>query len=171
VPDFTDEPGVDPARNTQTLAELTVEIDNWRWAGVPFRLRSGKALSERRKEVVVTFKPVSHLPEGLRGDPEPARLRISMGPDLLAMDLNINGPGDPLALDRVALTAEFAPGRLPAYGEVLAGVLDGDPLLSVRGDTAEQCWRIVDPVLQAWRAGSVPIEEYPVGSAGPTTWT
>jgi glucose-6-phosphate 1-dehydrogenase len=170
VPNYVDEPGVDPSRDTETLAELTVEIDNWRWAGVPFRLRSGKALSERRKEVVVTFKPVSHLPEGLIGDPEPARLRISMGPDLLAMDLNINGPGDPLALDRVELSAEFAAGRLPAYGEVLAGVLDGDPLLSVRGDTAEQCWRIVDPVLQAWRAGSVPIEEYPVGSAGPSGW-
>jgi glucose-6-phosphate 1-dehydrogenase len=171
VPDYTAEPGVDPARNTETLAELTVEIDNWRWAGVPFRLRSGKALAERRKEVVVTFKPAPHVPIGLSGDPTPARLRISMGPDQLALDLNINGPGDPLALDRVALTADFGAGRLPAYGEVLAGVLDGDPLLSVRGDTAEQCWRIVDPVLAAWRDDRVAMDEYPVGSAGPTDWT
>jgi glucose-6-phosphate 1-dehydrogenase len=60
---------------------------------------------------------------------------------------------------------------LPAYGEVLAGVLDGDPILSVRGDTAEECWRVVDPVLQAWRAGKVAMDEYPAGSDGPSSWT
>ena len=170
TPDYTAEPGVDPSRGTETLAELTLEVDNWRWAGVPFRLRSGKALSERRKEVLVTFKQVPHLPIGLTGQCAPARLRISMGPDQVSLELNVNGPGDPLELDRVLLNADFGEGRLPAYGEVLAGVLDGDPLLSVRGDTAEQCWRIVDPVLQAWRAGQTPLDSYPVGSTGPADW-
>jgi glucose-6-phosphate 1-dehydrogenase len=69
------------------------------------------------------------------------------------------------------LAADLNPGRLPAYGEVLAGMLDGDPLLSVRGDTAEECWRIVDPVLAAWRSNSVPMEEYAAGSSGPTNWS
>ncbi len=55
-------------------------------------------------------------------------------------------------------------------GAVLAGVLDGDPLLAVRGDTAVECWRIVDPVLAAWRAGKVPLESYPAGSQGPDGW-
>jgi glucose-6-phosphate 1-dehydrogenase len=171
VPNYTDEPGVDPARNTETLAELTVEVDNWRWAGVPFRLRSGKALAERRKEVLITFKPLPHLPTGLHGDASPDRLRLLMQPDHVSLEMNMNGPDDPFDLDRVALSADLNPGRLPAYGEVLAGMLDGDPLLSVRGDTAEECWRIVDPVLDAWRSDSVPMDEYPAGSSGPTNWS
>jgi glucose-6-phosphate 1-dehydrogenase len=170
VPDYAAEPGVEPERNTETLAEITVRIDNWRWAGVPFRLRSGKALGERRKEVVVTFKQTPHLPDGLSGSVEPARLRMSMGPDNMALELNVNGPDDPLVLDRVALSADLAPGRLPAYGEVLAGILDGDPLLSVRGDTIEQCWRIVDPVLAVWRTNETPLDTYAAGSLGPSKW-
>ena len=171
VPDYTAEPGVEPSRNTETLAELVVEVDNWRWAGVPFRLRSGKALRERRKEVLITFKPLPHLPVGLSGEAVPERLRLAMGPDRMALEMNVNGPDDPLALDRVSLDTDLNPGRLPAYGEVLAGVLDGDPLLSVRGDTAEDCWRIVDPVLQAWRDGRVLMDEYAAGSDGPSSWT
>jgi glucose-6-phosphate 1-dehydrogenase len=65
------------------------------------------------------------------------------------------------------MNADFGPGELPPYGEVLRGVLEGDPTLSVRGDTAEQCWRIVEPVLAAWQAGEVPLSEYPAGSTGP----
>jgi glucose-6-phosphate 1-dehydrogenase len=171
VPDYAAEEGVDAERGTETLAELVVEVDNWRWAGVPFRLRSGKALGERRKEVVVTFKAPPHLPAGLAGTVEADRLRLLMGPDRIALDLTVNGPGDPLELDHVALEADLGAGRLPAYGEVLAGVLDGDPLLSVRGDTAEQCWRIVDPVLRAWRDGEVPLDSYPAGSTGPAGWS
>lgn len=171
VPNYADEPGVDPARNTETLAELTVEVANWRWAGVPFRLRSGKALAERRKEVVITFKPLPHLPVGLHGEPIPDRLRLVMQPDRVSLETNMNGPDDPFSLDRVALAADLNPGRLPAYGEVLAGMLDADPLLSVRGDTAEECWRIVDPVLEAWRSNSVPLDEYAAGSSGPTSWS
>ncbi|MEV4642994.1 glucose-6-phosphate dehydrogenase, partial [Actinoplanes sp. NPDC049548] len=83
------------------------------------------------------------------------------------LDLNINGPGDPFVIDPVTLDADFGPGELAAYEEVLRGVLDDDPSLSVRGDTAEQCWRIVDPVLSAWRKGAVPLLEYPAGSSGP----
>jgi glucose-6-phosphate 1-dehydrogenase len=171
VPNYTDEPGVDPARNTETLAELTVEVDNWRWSGVPFRLRSGKAIEDRRKEVILTFRPLPHLPTGLHGNPLPDQLRLVMQPDHVSLEMNMNGPDDPFQLDRVALTADLNPGRLPAYGEVLAGLLDGDPLLSVRGDTAEECWRIVDPVLRAWRSNSVPMDSYPAGSSGPQTWT
>ncbi|WP_375433027.1 glucose-6-phosphate dehydrogenase [uncultured Friedmanniella sp.] len=170
VPDYTAEPGVDPDRGTETLAELTVGIDNARWAGVPFRLRSGKALGERRKEVIISFRQPVHLPTGLRGQPASDQLRLRMGPDQISFDMNVNGPADPLVLDRVRLEADLGAGRLPAYGEVLAGVLDGDPLLSVRGDTAEQCWRIVDPVLQAWRAGRTPLETYAAGSDGPEGW-
>ena len=170
LPSYADEPGVDPSRGTETLAELVLAVDTWRWAGVPFRLRSGKALGNSRKEAVITFKRPPRVPDGLHGCDQPDRLRIGFGPDHLAIDFNINGPGDPFELDHVSLEAEFGAGDLPPYGEVLRGVFDDDPTLSVRADTAEQCWRIVEPVTEAWRAGKVPLREYPAGSAGPSLW-
>lgn len=170
LPAYVDEDGVDPTRVTETLAEMTVEIRNWRWAGVPFTLRSGKALGERRREIVITFRPAAQVPVGLRGVAAPDKLHIALAPDQVALELNINGPDDPHVIDRATMRASFGPGELEAYGEVLEGVLDGDPTLSVRGDTAEQCWRIVAPVLEAWRAGNVPIEGYPAGSPGPSDW-
>jgi glucose-6-phosphate 1-dehydrogenase len=171
VPDYANEEGVDPARNTETLAEVQVEIDNWRWQGVPFILRSGKALGDKRKEALVTFRPVPHLPKGFTGVDAPNQLRIGFGPDTLQFDVDVNGPGDVLDLDRVTLQAELSASELLPYGEVLEGVLAGDPLLSVRADTAEDCWRIVDPVLKAWAQDSVPLEEYRAGSAGPEGWS
>ncbi|MDJ0322153.1 glucose-6-phosphate dehydrogenase [Cryobacterium sp. PH31-AA6] len=170
VPAYLDEDGVRAVNHTETLAEVTFEINNWRWAGVPFTLRSGKALSSRRREIAITFKAVPHLPTGLTGLPGPTVLRIFLGPDEMAIDLNLNGPGDPRTLDQVRLGASFGPGQLLAYGEVLEGVLDSDPALSVRADAAVECWRIVAPVLEAWRAGKVPLEPYPAGSDGPAEW-
>ncbi|WP_111765604.1 glucose-6-phosphate dehydrogenase [Nakamurella deserti] len=170
LPAYVDEPGVDPARDTETLAEITLEIDSWRWPGVPFRLRSGKALADKRKEIIISFKPVPRRIPGLYGTAVPAQLVISLGPEKISLDINVNGPDEPFELDREHLVAEFNAGRLPAYGEVLDAVFRGDPTLSVRGDTAEECWRIVDPVLAAWKAGDVPIDEYAAGSTGPDTW-
>lgn len=170
VPDYAREEGVDPSRDTETLAEVQVDIDNWRWQGVPFILRSGKALGDKRKEAVVTFRPVPHLPRGFTGVDSPNQLRIGFGPDTLDFDVDVNGPGNILSLDRVTLQAELSASELLPYGEVLEGVLTGDPLLSVRADTAEDCWRIVDPVLKAWAQGGVPLEEYRAGSDGPDDW-
>ncbi|WP_018789534.1 glucose-6-phosphate dehydrogenase [Salinispora arenicola] len=164
---YADESGVDPTRGTETFAEVVLSVDTWRWAGVPFRLRTGKALAARRKEAVVTFKQPPRVPTGLIGYDQPDRLRIGFGPDRLGLDVNINGPGHPLELDQAHLVADFGPGELPPYGEVLRGALDGDPTLSVRGDTAVDCWRIVAPVLECWRAGAVPLQEYPAGCQGP----
>jgi glucose-6-phosphate 1-dehydrogenase len=167
LPDYASEDGVDPARETETLAEVVLHVDTWRWAGVPFRLRSGKALGRARKEAVITYKPVPHLVGGLLGEPVPTRLRLGFKPDTVSLDLNVNAPGDPFDLDGATLTAQLGDSQLPAYGEVLAGVLDGDPLLSVRGDTAEDCWRILAPVIAAWEADEVPLETYAAGSDGP----
>ncbi|WP_445154105.1 glucose-6-phosphate dehydrogenase [Arthrobacter sp. Hor0625] len=170
VPDYAKEDGVDASRNTETLAEVQVDIDNWRWQGVPFILRSCKALGTKRKEAVVTFRPVPHLPRGFTGVDSPNQLRIGFGPDTLQFDVDVNGPGNVLSLDRATLQAELSASDLLPYGEVLEGVLTGDPLLSVRGDTAEDCWRILEPVLKAWARDSVPLEEYPAGSDGPEGW-
>jgi glucose-6-phosphate 1-dehydrogenase len=149
---------------------VQVGIDNWRWQGVPFILRSGKALGAKRKEAVVTFKPVPHLPAGFTGVDSPNQLRIGFGPDTLQFDVDVNGPGNVLSLDRVTLNAELSASDLLPYGEVLEGVLTGDPLLSVRADTAEDCWRIIEPVIKAWERGSVPMEEYAAGTSGPEGW-
>ncbi|WP_326965459.1 glucose-6-phosphate dehydrogenase [Arthrobacter sp. CG_A4] len=170
VPDYAREDGVDAARGTETLAEVQVGIDNWRWQGVPFILRSGKALGIKRKEAVVTFRPVPHLPRGFTGVDSPNQLRIGFGPDTLQFDVDVNGPGNVLSLDRATLQAELSASELLPYGEVLEGVLTGDPLLSVRADTAEDCWRILEPVLKAWALGSVPLQEYAAGSEGPEGW-
>ena len=75
------------------------------------------------------------------------------------------GPGNIFSLSRATLETELSGSDLLPYGEVLEGVLAGDPLLSVRGDTAEECWRIVEPVLKAWQQDTVPLEEYDAGSA------
>ncbi len=169
-PSYVDEPGVDPDRSTETLAEATFEVRNARWAGVPFTLRSGKALGDPAREVVVRFRPVRHVPTGLTGSAEGAVLRFSLGPDRISLELNLNGADDPFELERATLSADLGQGTLRAYAEVLSGVLDGDPTLAVRGDAAEQSWRIVEPILAAWRRGDVPLEEYVAGSSGPSGW-
>lgn len=170
VPDYLDEPGVTAQWKTETLAEVTVGIENWRWAGVPFVLRSGKALATTRKEIIVTFRDVPHLPSGLVGRQEPSQLRLSLSPDRVDLDLTMNGEGNPFELDAVTLSAEFGSGELGPYGEVLSGILSADPTISVRSDMVEECWRIVETVLAAWKADAVPLDEYKAGSAGPTGW-
>lgn len=169
-PSYVDEEGVDPARATETLAEAVFEVRNSRWAGVPFTLRSGKAIGDPAREIVVAFHPVRHVPDGLTGSAKGAVLRFTLGPDRMALELNLNGADDPFVLERATLAADLGAGQLLAYAEVLSGILDADPLLSVRGDAAEQCWRIVQPIRDAWSRGEVPLEEYAAGSAGPAHW-
>lgn len=170
IADYVSEPDVDAARGTETLAEVTVEVDTPRWRGVPITLRSGKAIGRPSAEICLTLRPVQGRLEGLIGDPHPAAIRLSLSPEHMSIDLDINGAGDPFDLDRVTLDTDFGDGKLSAYGEVLAGILSGDDTLSVRGDLAEQCWRIVDAVLESWRAGQVALDEYAAGSSGPTSW-
>lgn len=170
LPAYTSEPGVDRSRKTETLAEMTVAIDNWRWAGVPFVLRSGKAIGDPRQEIVVTFRDVPHLPTGFQGPSRQARLRIGIKPETMQIDLVTNGRDDPFDLEWDTLEASFGASELGAYGEVLAALLEGDPTLSVRADIAEECWRIVTPVLAAWRRDAVPLDSYAAGSRGPRSW-
>ncbi|MFK5582953.1 glucose-6-phosphate dehydrogenase [Serinicoccus sp. LYQ131] len=171
VPDYVAEDGVDPERETETLAQLTVQLDNLRWAGVPFVLRSGKAIGTQSKQVAVTFRQPAHVPLGLRDTPEPDRLVLQLKPGSISLDLSMNAEGDPFELEQKELHAELGKARMLPYGEVLGAILDGNPLLTIRGDEAEELWRIVEPVLDAWRAGDVPLEEYAAGSDGPQGWS
>lgn len=166
IPNYVDEEGVDPDRMTETFAETTLFIDNWRWAGVPFVLRTGKAMQMTHTEIVVTFRPVPYLPFKQTCCPK-NRLRLQMNPDRMDLDITINGKGDPFALESVALTQKLRQQEFSAYARLLADILEGDPVLSIRGDEAEESWRIVEPILNAWRANKVPMEKYAAGSQGP----
>jgi glucose-6-phosphate 1-dehydrogenase len=118
--------------------------------------------------VLITFKEPNWVPEGLVGYERPDRMHIGLDPEVLRFDFYINGVEDPRTVERVGMGVNLGPGDLPAYGQVLAGVLAGDPTLSVRDDQAVETWRIVEPVLRAWRDNAVPLEDYEAGSDGPT---
>jgi glucose-6-phosphate 1-dehydrogenase len=154
VPAYVDEDGVDPGRGTETFAQVALELRGARWAGVPFVLRSGKALGRDRHEIVVTFRRAA-------GEPEtpPDRLRLDLDSNELAIQLS--GP----VATRLASTL---PGEnLSAYAAMLVALFEGDHAPFVRGDEAEEAWRIVQPVLDAWADDRVPLQEYPAGSDGP----
>jgi glucose-6-phosphate 1-dehydrogenase len=167
VPAYVDEKGVDPARETETFASVTLGIDNERWAGVPFVLRSGKALARNRRVIVIHFRHVPCWPFEATAAPRTNALRLELSPDRLALDVNINGPGDPFDLESIALEHVLATHELTAYARLLLDVLAGDPILSIRADESEEAWRIIEPIREAWRAGAVPLREYPAGSEGP----
>lgn len=171
VPDYIAEKGVDPARKTETLAEVVVEVDNSRWAGVPFLLRSGKALDRTAFEIVAHFRPVAHQPQGFLNHAPHNVLAIGMVPESLKLVVSTNAGGNILDLEPTVFSADLGHSPLRQYGEILAHIFDNNPLLSVRGDIAEQCWRIVEPVLDAWRADEVVMDTYQAGSSGPPAWS
>lgn len=170
LPSYASEDGVDASRGTETLAEIVVAVNTRRWAGVPFILRSGKALTEPKKQIIVTLRPVGQVPGGLVGAESPERIVIGLKPATVSFEMTMNGDDDPFQLESHALTTTLSTNAITAYGEVMRGVLGGDPTLSIRGDVAEACWRVVAPALSAWRANTVPLDEYAAGSAGPRSW-
>ena len=147
---YTEEDGVDPARCTETFAEVTLELETPRWAGTPFVVRTGKALAARRKLVLLRLRGGGELEFGIDG-PRDVVARLAGVADLLEL--------------RAPAPAE----RLPAYAHVLLDVLGGANALSVGAVGAEEAWRVVAPVVAAWEAGAIPIEEYAAGSSGPTS--
>ncbi len=164
---YVQEEGVRAERRTETFAQVTLSIDNWRWAGVPFVLRTGKALGRDRREIAIHFKPVPHLAFGQAAQPKPNVLAVEMDPDRISLSVNINEPGDLFDLEQVVLDKRFHSGGLPAYARLLIDVFSGDPTLSIRDDEAEESWRIVEPILEVWEEGAVPLSDYPAGSPGP----
>lgn len=136
-------------------------------AHVPFTLRSGKALGARRASITVHFREVAH-PEfrGLGGRAN--LLQVSLGSPRVSLGLNVNAEGELFALTPVQVSRDLPAPARSAYAGLLHGILRGDPTLSVRGDEAEESWRIVDPVLDAWAVNAVPLTDYVAGSEGPS---
>ncbi len=165
VPSYVDEAGVDPKRNTETYASLTVDVDNPRWAGVPFTLRSGKALQANSDEITIHFRPLPHYLLAQWPGVEPNALRIGLMEPYVRLTTTLNGPER--TAERRDLEARSTPPRLTAYAHLIQQILEGDPMLFITSDEAEEAWRIIDPVMNAWSAGEVPLQEYPAGGTPP----
>ncbi|WP_106399821.1 glucose-6-phosphate dehydrogenase [Actinocorallia populi] len=166
IPAYTDEEGVDPERGTETFAEVELRLESWRWSGTTFRLRTGKAIEDDRKEIAVRFKPVPGLPFGDTVQAAPNVLRFGLEPQDVSLSLTGLG-AQPHTLAPLELSSSPRPPALPAYSRLILDALNGDAALSIRADEAEEAWRVVTPVISAWSSGLVPLEEYPAGSAGP----
>ncbi|TPG52077.1 glucose-6-phosphate dehydrogenase [Sphingomonas glacialis] len=171
--DYLSEADVASGSRTETFAALKLGIDNWRWAGVPFYLRTGKALSARDTEIVVTFK---HVPFSMFRDTDvsaiaPNRLTIQVQPDEgMSFELQFKRPGE--AVDVTSSSLDFRYGDhfgitgRTGYETLLYDVLIGDQTLFQRADMIEAGWAAVQPILEHWSAQGTP-EDYLTGSSGP----
>ena len=164
VPDYVAEDGVDAARGTETFAQVTLPVRNWRWTGVPFTLRSGKAQGRARAEVLVHLRRVPHSAFADIDSCRPNLLRIGLAPPSLSAHVNINDGAELVGLEGVALDADLPAPPRPAYASLIRDVLAGDATLAVRGDEAEEAWRIMQPIADAWARDTLPMRSYAAGT-------
>jgi len=171
---YRDEEGVDPHSQTETYLAMRLHVDNWRWAGVPIYVRTGKYLPKRVTEVAMEFNRVPHLPfamsqaEGL----EPDALVLRIQPDEgITLRFGAKVPGQAFRVRSVSMDffygAAFLEETPEAYERLLLDALVGDPTLFIRSDEVAQAWRIVEPVLNAFEAGDLPLARYEAGTWGP----
>src|ERR1700730_5887333 len=172
VPGYRSEPGVSPTSRTETFVAMQLLIDNWRWAGVPFYLRTGKRLAKRATEIVIQFKRAPHIVFRER-EVEANRLVLNIQPDEgISVSFGAKRPGPEMSIGNVTMNFSyregFGEGARSAYATLLSDCLRGDATLFDRGDSVEAAWALVDPILDVWSAAknaSVPL--YPAGSWGP----
>jgi glucose-6-phosphate 1-dehydrogenase len=172
---YRQEPNVAPDSNTETYAAMQLEIDNWRWAGVPFYLRTGKHMSQRNTEIAIRFKqaPYTAFQDTPVDTLRPNWMVLRISPDegiSLQFEVKRRGPVVDLAAVKMDFHYDdwFPKEPNVGYETLIYDVMIGDPTLFMRADMVEQTWRIVQPVLDAWAkksASDLPI--YPAGSAGP----
>jgi glucose-6-phosphate 1-dehydrogenase len=171
---YRQEPDVAPDSNTETFAALRLEIDNWRWAGVPFYIRTGKHMSQRNTEIAIRFKQAPYAAfqdtpvDGLR----PNWLVLRIAPDEgISLQFEVKRPGPVVDLTAVKMDFRyrdwFPKEPNVGYETLLYDVMIGDPTLFMRADMVEQGWRIVQPVLDAWAAEKTGVPVYDSGSDGP----
>jgi glucose-6-phosphate 1-dehydrogenase len=172
VPGYRSEPGVSPASRTETFVAAQVLIDNWRWAGVPFYLRTGKRMAKRTTEIVIQFKRAPHIVFRER-DVEANRLVLNIQPDEgISVSFGAKKPGPDMAIGNVTMNFSyregFGDGARSAYSTLLGDCVRGDATLFDRGDSVEAAWALVDPILDVWSAAKTAnVPHYPSGSWGP----
>lgn len=172
MPGYRQEPDVDPSSRQATFAAMRLEVENWRWAGVPFYLRSGKRLEAKATEIVLQFKKPPHVPFDLAAPVHADRLVMRIVPDE-GMTVRFNGkrPGQRVELDRVGLDFSYQRsflGAIPdAYETLLLDVMEGDATLFMRADEVEAQWRIIDPVIEYMQFRKPTPDFYEAGGMGP----
>jgi glucose-6-phosphate 1-dehydrogenase len=167
-----------PSSRTETFVAIRAEVANWRWAGVPFYLRTGKRMEQRRSQIVIQFKNVPHpMFPGAEGHSEPNRLVIQVQPDegmRLHLTAKEPGPGGirlrPVSLD-LSYANTFERRSPDAYERLLMDVVRGNPTLFMRRDEVEAAWRWVEPILEHWSRPDHAPRPYPSGTSGPTAAT
>jgi glucose-6-phosphate 1-dehydrogenase len=173
VPGYLEEIGVPSDSRTETYAALRLEVSNWRWAGVPFYLRTGKRLARKVTEIAVTLKPVPHLAFQIHGAaPPPNELVFTIQPNEgVSISLGAKIPGAKTRIRPVNMQFQygtsFSSASPEAYERLILDVMRGDATLFTRVDEVEALWSIVDPVLAFWAADPAPPYPYPAGTAGP----
>ena len=175
VPGYLEEDGVRDRSTTETYAALRLEVDNWRWAGVPFYLRAGKRLARKITEIAVTLKPVPHLAfrqDGSLGV-KPNQLVLTLQPNEgVTLQLGAKIPGSRMRIRSVNMEflygTSFMSQSPEAYERLIMDAMRGDPTLFTRNDEVEAQWRICDPVLQTWSKTQDPLPQYEAGSQGPS---
>jgi glucose-6-phosphate 1-dehydrogenase len=166
---YRDEVGVSPTSDVETFVALRVEIDNWRWAGVPFMVRAGKAMATTTNEAIVELQPPPRLlfSEPDSPPPTPNQIRFRLGKkDGVTLRVQAKSPGERMRSRELDLKVEHQEvfGERPeAYERLMGDALDGDARLFARQDAVEQAWRVVQPVLDR----PPPVQLYESGSFGP----
>ena len=175
LPAYRNEPGVDPHSNTETYAALKLYVDNWRWQGVPFYLRTGKRLTANVWEISIRFRDVPHrsFPASVGLNAQPTRLVIQMNPEQgIVLKFMAKEPGPGLRLRPVDMRFSYQEAfqmDIPAaYETLLWDVMVGDATLFMRADQVEAAWKLLMPVLDVWAENpATDFPNYAAGSWGP----
>ena len=171
---YVDESGVDSKNNTETFVSLKASINNWRWSGVPFYLRTGKRMKSKSSEIVVRYKSVPHNIFSSESSIEPNQLVLRIHPDEgIVLKLNTKEPDvtgfnlEELPLD-LNLHDYHEIGNQDCYERLLLDVIKGNPALFVRRDEIEASWAWIDNIINLWSSENVPMEDYISGGWGPS---
>jgi len=174
VKGYKEEADVPEDSATETYVAMRLEVDNWRWAGVPIYLRTGKRLARKVTEIAVTLKPVPHLAFSQEGSVgvQPNQIVLTMQPNEgVSISLGAKIPGSRMRIRPVNM--EFLYGTAfmsqspEAYERLIMDAMRGEATLFTRDDEVEAQWAVCDPILEAWAADDAPVHEYPAGSDGP----
>ena len=171
---YMQEQGVDPESATETFVAAKFYIDNWRWRGVPFYLRTGKRLAKTESSISIRFRhPPQHLFHNEELDHiEPNWIHLLLQPtEHMNMEMHVRAPGLGMNTRTVSLNASYRQSHdekpLEAYQALLLDVIRGDKTLFIRFDEVEWAWRVVDPIIKAWGKTKADVQNYPAGTWGP----